>query len=401
MIRIVCCCFFLMSVVACVNHGADTGYLLEVDAGDLDRVNAIAGFEVPADLQAGDYRLIDEEGNELPLQIGQDGTASFILVSLPAGVSKNYQLLTGKTAGPEASAVRRGGALELAVGGKPVLTYHAEKTTLPRDDIEPIFARGGYIHPVQTPGGLVITDDYPHNHVHHHGIWAAWTNTEFEGRKPDFWNMGARTGTVEPVALDESWSGPVHGGFRSRHAYIDLSAEQPKVALNEQWEVRVYNVIDERNPLWIFDLLQKNECATESELKLPEYRYGGVGFRGHGDWDGPDNAVFLTSEGKSRIEGHATRARWCHIGGNVGGKTAGIAIMDHPGNFQAPQPMRIHPTEPFFNYAPSQAGEWAIRPGEPYLARYRFVVYDGAPDPELLNRLWNDYANPPRARLKR
>jgi hypothetical protein len=401
MIRIICCCCFFALTVGCLSHGTDTGYRLEVEAGNSDRLWAVTTFEAPEGLQAGDYRLLDEEGLEAPLQVGKDGVASFILISLPAGESRTYRLLGVKAAGAEVTAARRAGAVEVAVHGKPVLTYHSDKTALPREDIEPIFARGGYIHPVQTPAGLVITDDYPHNHVHHHGIWAAWTNTEFEGRKPDFWNMGARTGTVEPVALDEAWSGPVHGGFRSRHAYVDLSADPPKTALHEEWEVRVYTSDPERNSFWVFDLVKRHECATNSELRLPEYRYGGVGFRGSGEWDGAGNAVFLTSEGKTRIDGHATRARWCHIGGKVEGESAGIAIMDHPGNFEAPQPMRIHPSEPFFNFAPSQAGDWAIRPGEPYLARYRFVVYDGDPNPELLNRLWNDYANPPRVRLER
>jgi hypothetical protein len=402
MIRTVSCsALFLLFSLGCANQGDDTGFVLEVEAGSFDRIRVLTGFEAPAGLQAGDYSLVDEEGSETPLQIGRDGIGYFVLDSLSAGASRSYQVRAGKALGPEVSANRRGGALDLEVEGKPVLSYHFEKTAPPREEIRPIFARGGYIHPVQTPAGLVITDDYPHNHVHHHGIWAAWTSTEFEGRRPDFWNMGAETGTVEPVALDDTWSGRVHGGFRARHAYIDLSPEEPKTVLDEEWEVRVYNPLDDTNPFWLFDLEKRQQCATESELKLPEYRYGGVGFRGSGDWDGEENTVFLTSEGKTRIDGHATRARWCHIGGRVGGQMAGVSILDHPSNFQAPQPMRIHPSEPFFNYAPSQAGDFAIRPGETYTARYRFVVYDGEPDPGLLNRLWKDYANPPLVRLKR
>jgi hypothetical protein len=41
-------------------------------------------------------------------------------------------------------------------------------------------------------------------------------------------------------------------------------------------------------------------------------------------------------------------------------------------------------------------GEWEIGRGQQYVSRYRFVVYDGEPDVEQLNRLWNDYANPPQ-----
>ena len=42
-----------------------------------------------------------------------------------------------------------------------------------------------------------------------------------------------------------------------------------------------------------------------------------------------------------------------------------------------PQPMRIHDTEPFFNWAVPQLGDFSIEPGTPYVSRYRFLVADG------------------------
>ena len=81
------------------------------------------------------------------------------------------------------------------------------------------------------------------------------------------------------------------------------------------------------------------------------------------------------------------------------GKLAGIAILGHPENFRAPQPMRINPDDPFFNFAPSQLGQFEIKPGQPYVARYRYVVSDGPADKVELDRLWNDYANPPHVTI--
>ena len=79
---------------------------------------------------------------------------------------------------------------------------------------------------------------------------------------------------------------------------------------------------------------------------------------------------------------------------------AGVAILCHPDNFRFPQPMRLHPDEPFFCYAPSQLGDWAIEPGKPYVARYRFVVSEGPADKAEIERLWNDYANPPKVTVE-
>lgn len=116
-------------------------------------------------------------------------------------------------------------------------------------------------------------------------------------------------------------------------------------------------------------------------------------------WDDPGNMTFLTSDGLGR-DGNATRPSWTHIGGVSDGKLAGITVMDHPENFRYPQPVRIHPDEPYFVYAPTQLGEMRIEPGSPYVARYRYVTYDGEPNPDELNRLWNDYTYPPDVTVK-
>ena len=389
--------FSSLVLVACAQPSA---YVLRVEAGDYDRRHTITSFMMPDGLEAAAWQVRDGDGGVMPLQVDAEGTAWFVLDRLDAGQAKTYHLEPVPTPPSGGVAVQQAdGTVRFSLDAQPVLAYRVEKIPLPRADIDTIYHRNGYLHPVHTPGGRVVTDDYPANHLHHHGIWAAWTNTVFQGRTPDFWNMGAGTGTVEAVALDQTWGGPVHGGLRARHRYVDLAASEPTTALHETWALRVYRIPTAERPYHLFDLALTQTTATDSALVLPEYRYGGVGFRGHWDWNGPENTVFLTSEGKDRSNGHATRARWCHIGGLIDGAPAGIALLGHPDNFEAPQPMRIHPTEPFFNYAPSQAGDFSIVPGTPYGARYRFVVYDGPPDAADLDRLWNDYAHPPVVRV--
>ena len=62
--------------------------------------------------------------------------------------------------------------------------------------------------------------------------------------------------------------------------------------------------------------------------------------------------------------------------------------------------MRLNPDEPFFCYAPSQGGDWVIEPGKPYVARYRFIVADGPVDAKEIERMWNDYATPPKVTVE-
>jgi len=369
-----------------------------VEAGAFDRHETVVTFQLPASLRVSPYELRGSSGPGLAVQVDSSRRASFVLPELKAGTSITYRLVNSRAAVPMVTVRKEGKKIRLGTLKRRVLDFQMEGE-LPSPEVKPIFLRGGYIHPVFAPSGRVVTDDYPSDHYHHHGIWAAWTKTEFEGRKPDFWNMDDSSGKVEFVSVDDTWEGAVHGGFRSRQDYVDLSGSEAKRVLNETWDVRVYFVGQGRKRYSMFDLNTIQECATRSPLILSEYRYGGVGFRGHRDWKDKSKIAFLTSEGKDRGDGNATRARWCHIGGPVDGQEVGVAILDHPGNFRAPQPMRINPDDPFFNYAPSQLGQFEIAPGFLYTSAYRFVVADGPADKLEIDRLWNDYANPPQVTI--
>jgi hypothetical protein len=401
--RLICCLLIcLVLSISSFDSGAfEKPVYVTVTAGPFDRADSIVTFAIPRGLKAKSYRLRDDSGNRLELQVEPDGTATFVLPDLKAGASRRFRLEEVKTVSPAKGMqlVSDRDRLTIIASGRKILTFQGGPGELPSADIKPIFRQGGYIHPVFTPSGRAITDDYPPDHFHHHGIWFAWTKTQFEGRHPDFWNVGDGTGKVEFLALDETWSGSIHAGFKSRNRSVDVSAPKPVTVLNEQWAVTVYNAGHGPKPYTMFDLVSTQNLATSSPLILPEYRYGGLGFRGHRQWLARDNCEFLTSEGNDRSNGHGTRARWCHIGGRIDGQLAGIAILDHPSNFRAPQAMRINPDQPFFCYAPSLTGDWKIEPGKPYVSRYRFIVYDGAPDKAQLDRLWNDYANPVQATI--
>jgi hypothetical protein len=367
---------------------------LIVEAGRFDRRDAVVSFPLPAGVDAKSTILRDDSGKTTPLQINGD-QATFVLSDLKAGKSKKYQIESSSTA-PDmrVKAATDERLLRITSGTDRIFDFQL-RPELPEPGIKDVFKRAGYMHPVYTPAGRIVTDDYPSDHPHQHGIMFAWTKTEFEGRHPDFWNMGSGSGAVEFDGIGDSWSGPVHAGFTARLRYVDLSAPKPVNALNELWSVRAYGLQSGQKRYTIFDIVSTQQTAGNSPLLLPDYRYGGIAVRGHRNWRQKENVTFLTSEGKDRISGDDTRARWCSIGGNVEGAVVGIAALGHPDNFRAPQPLRIHPDDPYFNFSPSKRGDWRIDPGTPYGSRYRFVAFDGVVDRAELDRLWNDYANPP------
>jgi len=328
------------------------------------------------------------DGQEIPAQRVGDS-----LVFLAKNDASEVRIAARPpSAFPKVECADDGKGLTISVAGKKVLRYNYAVIEQP----DPVFSRSGYLHPVWTPSGKVITNDSPPNHLHHHGLWSAWTSSEFEGRKSNFWESKEKQGRIECIKVEETISGPVFAGFRARHRFINLNGPAEKVALEEVWEVRVYALADR----FVFDLVSTQTCATDQPLVIKEYRYGGIGFRGPLDWEGRTGVEFLTSEGKSRIDGHATKAKWCGATGKIGGAEASIGFLGHPSDFRFPQPLRIHPDEPFFNWAVPQGGTFSIEPGKPYVARYRFVVADGRLGREDLDAAWAAYGEPPKVVLK-
>lgn len=379
---------------------------ITVEAGDYARVDTPVSLDlsgVPLGFPADQIRLVevkDSQRVEVPAQLepGSPPRLWWVLSgTTPAGAKRTYELLEG--AGPKVSGVTAQldeKVLQIGRDGTKVLSYNHAIVPAPAGQ-SPLFNRGGFIHPLWSPTGSVMTNIHPKDHYHHLGIWMPWTHTEFEGKPVDFWNLGEGQGTVRFKKFVSTTTGPVYGGFQAEHEHVALKTDAgEKVVLNEIWDVRVYNIGGPDKGYWLWDFVSTQRCVAQSPLKLLEYRYGGFGFRGAAEWDG-DNAAYLTSEGKTRKDGHGTRARWCDTAGVSDGQWKGVTFFSHPKNFQHPEPMRIWPSgQVFFNWAPVQAGDFEMKPGEDHVFRYRQYVHEGKVDVERTEQLWNDYAHPPK-----
>jgi hypothetical protein len=378
--------------------GAAWSYDVVVESGVHSRRDVVLSFELPE--AGGSWRLQDGT-SEVPLQV-QGRRASFVLKQLPAQTTKVYTLQSGASpSAPGVDAVRDGDFVRFAREGRAVLNYIGGRGPLP-SGVPSQYRRAGYIQSVLTPRGRTVTQDMPSDHRHHHAIWFAWTKTKIGSRSPDFWNMGQNKGGVQFESLDEVWSGPASAGLRARHRYVDKTTSTPTTALWETFVLQVYPGGGTGTGTYsLFDVDATHDRVGTTPLSLPTYHYGGLGYRAAAEWNSnPSRMSVLTSEGRTRANGNESRARWIRISGTLGGQPAAMVLFGHPGNFRAPQPLRINPDDPFFCFAPSQLGNWAILPAQPYVMRYRFAVYDEAPAIAEIERLWNDYAQPPTVTVR-
>ncbi len=409
----------LLMLPAATAFGAEPLATITVEAGPHARVDtpvSVPLATVPQAVAGVPLALQEIRGSRrvtVPAQIEQGPAPRlhFILSgTLPAGQTRTYELVAGKAqTDRQVTAVKGAKDLEVSVGDNKVMRYHHAMVPPPADlgripeARRPLYEHNAFIHPLWSPKGTVLTDIHPPDHIHHLGIWMPWTHTNFEGKMVDFWNVGDGTGTVRFSKYLGTTSGPVYGGFRAEQDHVALKTSKgEQTILKEVWDVRVYNVGGPEKGYWLVDFQSTQRCVADEPLIQDEYRYGGFGFRATRQWKGA-NADYLTSEGKTRKDGHATRARWCDNYGEIGGQWEGVTFYSHPKNFQHPEPMRLWP-EPnnhiFFNFCPSQAGPWEMKPGEDHVFRYRWYVHEGKPDVETIERIWRDYAEPPQVKVE-
>ncbi len=296
--------------------------------------------------------------------------------------------------GPRLTLEENDDFISAKIGSRTILTYNKSLQQSP-EGMDPVYARSGYIHPVFTPSGQIATGDFSVDHAHQHGLFMAWTNTNFKGKFVDFWNQRLKLGRVEHSKVVETKQSQDSVSFTVAHSHIATLEESETLVLNETWKVTVRATPDD---YYLFDIESNQNLASKFPLTLNEYRYGGMALRGSNEWteteDNPTGTCeFLTSNGHARIEGNHTKTRWVTMSGTVEGNPASISVLNHPDNFRSPQTVRIHNKMPYFTFAPMVEGEFSIKPGETYTSRYRYLVTSQKPDANWIDAQWQEYVN--------
>ncbi len=216
--------------------------------------------------------------------------------------------------------------MSLVMNDKPILSYRYA-VTYPPEDIDPIFKRSGFIHPLYSPEGEVLTRIQAPDHYHHYGIWGPWTHTHIGDRQVDFWNLGEGQGTVKFAGFLTEEEGAIYSGFEALQQHIDFGAKgEDKVAMNEILDVRAWNIGE---GVWMVDYTTSINSPLENGILLDAYRYGGgIGFRATEKWK-KDNCTVLTSDNKTRIDADGSFAKWCVVEGESATKEGRSGILFH------------------------------------------------------------------------
>ena len=155
-----------------------------------------------------------------------------------------------------------------------------------------------------------------------------------------------------------------------------------------------------------FDLETTQSAITDKPLIVSKYHYGGIVLRGPTRWlTEKDSYVrkqpaivrepsaFLNDLGSDRVKGNHEHAKWVALSGSLDGKAVSISVLCHAEDFRAPQAARLHPSKPYFCFAPCVDDSFVIDRAHPFKARYRYLVTDAAPDAKWLDQQWQAWTS--------
>ena len=218
----------------------------------------------------------------------------------------------------EASIIETNDSILVGTGsGKPIFKY-LKKAIKRGEKACPSLLPHGYIHPLYSPSGRIITGDYAADHPHQHGLFFAWTKSSFRESRQNF---GTRKRNWEIFDTKSSkWKTEKSGKIILESQQIFTAGkDSDEPILNETWQIEIP---PEQNDYYQFDLISTQSCATDDPLLIQKYHYGGMAIRGNDQWmekdkNGKPVGKMITSEGKNRENGNHSRPRWVAMYGPV------------------------------------------------------------------------------------
>ena len=204
------------------------------------------------------------------------------------------------------------------------------------------------------------------------------------------------------VSVEETKEGEGYAEFTVTHRHEDLSAPggEPRPVLDETWRVRAVRPDGDYS---IIDIVSTQTCASDSPLTINKYHYGGMAIRGTADWFINDKEA--EAAGRLSYQRGQDARRWQPQPAEVGRHARAVSgrLPCRRGDLLPPGQLSLSPVGPASSEqavlrVQHRRSRRAFRssPASPTSRATATSYTMASPDPELLDRLWNDYANPPK-----
>lgn len=280
--------------------------------------------------------------------------------------------------------VRSNEGVELSENGKKVLFYQYVPKSMDGQ-----YQRAGYVHPLYTLAGNVMTEDFPGDHPYHHGIFWAWHQIILDDKKvADGWV--SENITWKPLRLD-----------------IKPAKNRVEILAKQEWDVRpaaggIMPIIREYTSITVFSStghwrvldFDIRLYALVDQLKLG----GSDDVKGYGGFCWrlklPGDISFLSGDSLvTPAETAVVAGPWMDCSGSFDGKDAtksGIAIFCGVSQALKRQRWILRRTGSMQNVEfPGRAPAELPRSG--WRLRYRLIVHDQTVTAGMLEKLYRVY----------
>jgi hypothetical protein len=373
--------------------------------------------DVPADVlppgDAGQWKLVDpcNAAVVVPAQvacgIAPDGSQSdqlrCLTAVIPSGgtedAARRFVVQAGASGTPDTAGTFQfveadERSLRLVEGDMPVLTYNHGTIVAPDvPTTDSRHQRACYIHPLWGLNGEVLTDDFPRDHYHHHGVFWTWPHVKIDGVEYDIWaDRGALRQRFVRWLCRETGSVTAVLGVENGWFLNDESLMTERV-----W-TRVYHP---QNGTRCVDL-ELHWVPTKHPVTLwgaGGKSYGGLTVR-FAPRDRSSTTITVPS-GPTEADLPDTPLVWADFSSRFGqqAEISGAAIFVSPDHPDFP------PTWLTRYYGPLCVG-WpgvqpqTFEPGQVIRLRYRLWIHDGPVDTQVIQQAYEAFAAATRVTIE-
>ncbi|MCH2212076.1 MAG: PmoA family protein [Fuerstiella sp.] len=312
-------------------------------------------------------------------------------------------LLNAIAAGSEPSAADRlcvkfsDEGAEISEGTSRILFYQKKPKSLNGEH-----TRAGYVHPLYDLDGNVLTQDFPEDHLHHRGIFWAWTQLYVgKTRVGNPWWCRDFLADVERVECleDHEDSAAVRATvYWTSPQWTDPNG-QPKPIVREVTTIRAYRrQADTRAIDFEIQLL-----ALEKDVSIG----GSENAKGYGGFSPrirlPDGIRFTADYGEvepQRLSVEPSPSMEITAKFGTTDKLSGITMLAHPSLPDFPPRWILRSSGSMQNAVYPGRHAVPLSDENPLVLRYRFVLHRGKADPAAVAGWTADYASNDKLKVR-
>ncbi len=273
--------------------------------------------------------------------------------------------------------------ISISEDGLPVLFFQVQPKSFQGQ-----YERAGYVHPLYSLDGTVITEDFPEDHRHQHGIFTAWHQILVgDSAVANGWmgdNISWRVANVETTRGNSyiRVSGEILWWVSLEGKSEAIAKEIVNVTVHESRDGQ--RVID-----YDFRLVQLIDDLRVGGADNDK-GYGGFSLR----FNLPPDIMFVARGGEVEPKSEPVEAGpWMNMIGSFDGTPAksGVLVLTHPSNPGHPEPWILRRQKSMQN--PVFPGRVPVSVGKEGLGfRYRLIIHRDGMDNTVAEKAYQVYS---------